>query len=170
MTNNSKEQSEDLATNKHFLITLLEPYILGARVQLDRVMSAHAKLQKKDAFTVTQLYAFIYETSGLLEHLATMQHLLHNAGFEDSDFGKLILAARNDMRHDARFDKPKEKQSAARNERLKKNKNMLFQFQPSENGIQCENANLSFSDIDNYINQADMLRCGLLSGCTIKCS
>lgn len=166
----TKQKSNELTENKHFLIALLPPYILGARAQLMRVMDAHRKLQDKEQFTLTCLYVFIFETSSLLEHLSMIQHLLHNANFNDNEVGLKVLDIRNELRHDARYDKGKADKKNKRAERIGKSENMAFQFNASKNGIQCANIELTFNEIDNFINKAEMLMYGTLGGCTIKMS
>lgn len=171
MANNDKNMSFGLSQNKHFLIALMSPYIFGAKTQLIRTMEAHAKLRDKEMLTMTGMYTFVFEASSLLEHLSMIQHLLHNADIDKNDeISQKILDIRNELRHGARYDDGKEKQKNTRAERIGKNDNMVFQLNATRNGIQCANIELTFNEIDMFINRSELLMYGTLSGCTIKIS
>lgn len=166
----SNNLPNDLSNNKHFLIPLMSPYILGARTQLGRTMEAHARIQNKETFTMTAMYTFIFEVSSLLEHLSMIQHLLHNAGIANTEVGIKILDIRDELRHDARCDNGKVGKKNKRSKRIGKNENMIFQFNASKNGIQCANVELTFNEIDDYINISELLMHSTLNNCTTKTS
>lgn len=144
--------SKDLSENQHFLIGLMMPYIMGAEKQLNRVLTIHTCVKDPNRYTITQHYIFIYEFSSLLEHLNMIIKYRSNANLTRENSEQTINDFRNEIRHTGRFDRECRKRS----ERLGKNPNLLFELQVTDLGVKIGETNLSFKEIDLYIQQVKL--------------
>lgn len=138
-----------LSKNRHFLIALLEPYIMGAETQLNRVLVIHACIKDPDRYTITQHHIFTYELSSLLEHLNMISKYRSNANLTRGNLEQKINDFRNEIRHTGRFDE----ECGGRSRRLGKNPKLIFELQITDFGIKIGTTTLSFKEIDLYIQQ-----------------
>lgn len=138
-----------LSKNRHFLIALLEPYIMGAETQLNRVLVIHACIKDPDRYTITQHHIFTYELSSLLEHLNMISKYRSNANLIRGNLEQKINDFRNEIRHTGRFDE----ECGRRSRRLGKNPNLIFELRITDSGIKIGTTTLSFKEIDLYIQQ-----------------
>ena len=141
--------SKDLSENQHFLIGLIEPYIMGAEEQLNRVLVIHACIKDPNRYTVTQHHMFTYELSSLLEHLNMITKYRSNTNLTRIALEQKINDFRNEIRHTGRFDK----ESEERSKRLGKSPKLIFELQITDSGIRIGTTNLAFKEIDSYIQQ-----------------
>lgn len=144
--------SNGLSKNKHFLIELMEPYIMGAEAQLGRVLATHITIKDPNRYTMTQFHIFIYELSSLLEHLNMLTRYRSNANLPIVELEKKINDFRNEIRHTNRFDT----ENKERSKRLGKNPNLIFELAATNTGIKIGNTNLTFNEIDLYIQQVKL--------------
>ena len=141
--------NKDLSENQHFLIGLMEPYIMGAEKQLSRVLTIHTCVKDSNRYTVIQHHIFTYELSSLLEHLSMITNYRSNANLTRTSLEQKINDFRNEIRHTGRFDEECKKRS----EHLGKNPKLIFELQVTDSGIRIGTTNLAFKEIDSYIQQ-----------------
>lgn len=81
-----------------------------------------------------------------------------NAGLAGTDLEKKINDFRNEIRHTGRFDEIRED----RNKRLGKKPELRFELRAADSGIKIGTTQLSFKEIDMYIQQIKLELTGIL--------
>lgn len=153
------------ATSPSAFFAFVKPYITGSREQLERYLEAQRILKAHNLAIGNYMDKCIYELSGLLEHLDTIETYLRGINIE-LPIGKTIRDFRTHLRHDARGEL--DKRSDDRAKRLGMNDKLQVNIEFMDSGVKMGSTELSAVQINNYINTAEIIAWAWFLGGTIE--
>lgn len=136
---------------------LCSPYIIGARLQIERYMEAESQLKHAG---VNAAYRCIHEVSSLYEDLDMIRRYTRGLGIDLWDDKLCIADVRNAIRHDIREEvasKNNRKQTSRRAEKLKLKPGLQFELGFSSDGISVGEQNVKLKEISHYVDVAEKL-------------
>ena len=158
------KKTESLQDSPH-LIVLCKPFVDGARLQVERLLSAQQML-KHD--TVNALYRCHHEASNLFEDLATIVQYLELCNISIKD-GQLYKDVRDLIRHDVREELDRdEKRKSERAKRLGMSPNLQFELSYDVGDIKAGNTTIYLKDISHFIDLAEQVVNTLMLGGKIE--
>lgn len=155
------KKTETLVNNPHFAVALCKPFIDGARVQVERLLTAQ-QLLKHD--TVNAIYRCHHETSNLFEDLATIVQYLSLCDISLPN-SQLYKDVRDLIRHDVREELDKdEKRKRERAKRLGMKDGLQFALSYDVGSIRAGATDIHLKDISHFINLAEQVVNTLMLG------
>lgn len=142
-----------------------KPYIIGARVQLERYLEAQRVMKAYKLAIGTNMDRCIYELSSLLEHLDSIEAYLRGMDMKLPN-GETIRQFRNHLRHDVRGEIDHSKGKRAKSIGL--NDKLLVEISFTDDGVRMGSTVLTARQINDFINTAEIIAWALLLGGEIE--
>ena len=160
----SKKRTSIQSENKRFIGVFMKPFISGSKIQLERYLEAQ-RIMKSNDMIGSYADRCLFELSSLFEHLATLQTYLKRVGIE-LRIGSAITDFRNHIRHDARGEL--DARSEKRAERLGIDEKLQTQIAFTDNGVKVGSTILNASELNHFIEMADIVAQALFLGGKIE--
>ena len=157
MAKPENDDSDILFRSGSAVYAMSMPYIIGARLQIERYSDAY-RLIKSDS--VTGVYRCIHEISNLYEDLDMLRRYTRGLGIDLWDEKIQIENIRNAIRHDARKEinsKNNQKLTKARASSLGLNEGLMFALEFKENSIKMGDQEIAQKEVAHYVNVAEKL-------------
>ena len=157
MTKNKK--TESFKKNPHFIVAMMRPFVDGARLQMERLLSAQQMLKHDPVIAGQRCY---HETSNLFEDLATIIQYLNLCDIT-TQFDQQYKDVRDLIRHDIReeFDRD-DKRKQERSSRLGINPKMQLEISFNVGDIKIGQNVIKLVNISNFINITEQIMNALL--------
>ncbi len=151
---NKDSEKPDKKIQLEILNLLAYPYLLGAKLQLQRYRQIAKQLSKESA--PTKIMFCLHEASCLFEDVATIVMYLEESGL-NHPYNSLWINVRNHIRHDIRdnFDKENESRKKKRLETLGLEERFQTDMEFALEFIRIGKKTVYLKDLDNYLAWAE---------------